>query len=510
MKRFFIILFQLVLIVAHGSAQNFKVIDKYLSEVQQKWDVPGISVAVVKNDSVVFAKAYGVKDVNDKKSQVDANTLFSIASNTKVFTATALGMLVDEGKINWDDKVVDYLPYFKLYNPYVTESMTIRDLLSHRAGLATFSGDLIWYGSTHSREEVVRRAKFLKPVSEFRTEFGYSNIMYLAAGMVVEKVSGKTWDDFVTEHILKPLNMNRTITTFSQLGKAENVALPHNTIDDKNVPINYVNWDNIAPAGSIFSSVNDMASWLKLWLNKGSVNGTQILSEDRIYEMWHPHMAKPVSKLSRSFWPSRHFTFYGLGWESFDYQGLQIVTHSGGYDGMASRTVLIPEKNMGFVFLSNNNNGLPTPIMFSILDKLMNVKTKNDWCDMFLEFQKSGTEKQKQEEYMAEQSRNVLAKNSLSLEKYCGTYGGEMYGNCEIKLEDGNLTIDFLPTPLFKGNLKHWHYETFTITLPQVPSLPKGRLRFILDKNGEVEELKIEIPNPDFDFSELEFKRIKK
>lgn len=505
----FIQLFLFLLFAQSSAAQDFNAIDAYLKDVREKWDVPGISVAVVKNDTLVFAKGYGLANVNNPKSKVDENTLFAVASNTKSFTAAALALLVEEGKLTWDDKVVDYLSYFKLYTPYVTQNMTIRDLLSHRSGLATFSGDLIWYASTHSREEVVSKARFLQPKYEFRTDFGYSNIMYLAAGLVVEKVSGELWEDFISKRFLGPLEMKRTITTFAPLAQAENIALPHNVIEEKNTPISYVNWDNIAPAGSLFSSAKEMTQWLQLWLNKGVYNNQQILTEERILEMWQPHIPRNVSKASRTLWPSKHFSFYALGWEVFDYHGYQIVTHSGGYDGMVSRSVMVPEKKIGFVFLSNNNNGLTTPIMYSLLDQLLGIESQSDWCDMFLEFSKSSKEKKKQEEFMSEQSRNPKTKPSLPLEGYTGTYGGEMYGNCEVKLVNGKLVINFIPTPLFKGTLEHWHYETFVITLPNVPSLPKGKCRFILDENGEVEELKIDIPNPDFDFTELEFKRIK-
>ena len=213
------------------------------------------------------------------KEAVDENTLFAIASNSKSFTSAALAILVDEGKLKWDDKVIDYLSYFKLYDPYVTHSMTIRDLLSHRSGLKTFSGDLIWYGSSHSREEVIRRAGFLKPRYSFRTEFGYSNIMYLAAGQIIPIVCNTSWDDFVKTRFFKPLGMTRTITSVEDIKSMNNVAIPHNNIGGTNIKVGYMNWDNIGPAGSIISSAKDMSQWLKLHLNDGSLNEKSIVSE---------------------------------------------------------------------------------------------------------------------------------------------------------------------------------------------------------------------------------------
>ena len=487
---------------------TLKKLDKYFQTSLTAWNIPGMSIAIVKDDSLVFAKGYGVRDIATKEA-VDENTLFAIASNSKSFTSAALAILVDEGTLKWDDKVIDYLSYFKLYDQYVTQSMTIRDLLSHRSGLKTYSGDLIWYRSSHSREEVVRRARFLEPKYSFRTEFGYSNIMYLAAGEIIPIVKNASWDDFVKNRFFDPLGMNRTFTSVKDIESIDNVAMPHKKINGINVNIGYLNWDNIGPAGSIISSAKDMSKWLKLHLNYGVVNNKVIISEEQIREMRHPHVSKRVGAGSESLWPTKHFSAYGLGWDLFDYNGYKIVTHGGDYDGMISQTVMVPELGLGFVILTNVTNLLPSALMFSILDEYTGMQENNDWADLFLEFETIGKEVEVREEYSNAQKRVPNTEPTLSLEKYVGEYYGEIYGKAEVKQIDEYLHVQFLPTPVFHGKLSHWHYDTFTIEMTEVPSLKKGKCSFVIDSQGEVEEMRIDIPNPDFDFTELEFKKIK-
>ena len=263
-----IVLFLAISVNLFAQQQNLtekiKRIDEICQESLELWKVPGMAIAIVTADTIVFAKGYGVCDI-EKRNKVDENSVFAIASNTKTFTATAMAILVEEGKLSWDDKVVDHLPWFQLYDPYVTANITIRDLLCHRSGLETFSGDLIWYGSNYSAQEVIERAQYLKPVYGFREHFGYSNILFLTAGEIIAKVSGMSWVEFIEERFLIPLEMNRTKTSTNDLTKMKNLSAPHNILDDdKIIAIPYLNWDNIAPAGSMFSSATDMAKWLML------------------------------------------------------------------------------------------------------------------------------------------------------------------------------------------------------------------------------------------------------
>ena len=298
------------------TAARLKEIDEYSAKAGVDWKVPGFAIAIVKDDRVVFAKGYGVLELG-KPTAVDENTLFAIASNSKAFTAAALAILVDEGKVKWDDKVTKYLPSFELYDPYVTRELTIRDLLSHRSGLATFGGDLLWYESEYSRDEILRRIRFLKPTSSFRSRFGYQNIMFLAAGEVVAKVSGKSWDEFVKERFFAPLAMKRTVTSHADLLNSSNVAMPHNEVDGKIRAIRYGKVDNIGAAGGIKSSVADMAQWLRLQLGRGTYEGRKLFSSTASREMWTPHTVfSGISEQAEKFNPTRHFNLYGLGWIS--------------------------------------------------------------------------------------------------------------------------------------------------------------------------------------------------
>ncbi len=479
-------------------------LDETFTNSLASFNVPGMAIAIVKDGEVILSKGYGVK--NSKTGEkVDNESLFAIASNSKAFTSAALAILVDEKKVSWNDKVRKHLPWFSLYSAFVSEEMTIRDLLCHRSGLATFSGDLIWYGTTHSREEVIRRAQYLEPVYGFRESYGYSNIMFLAAGEIVAKVSGQSWDDFIKQRFFTPLGMTHSNTTVRELNmKSGNVASPHNEVMGKNIPIDYVNWDNIGPAGSINSCVADLSNWIKLQLGKGTLNGKTYWSESRAYEMWENLTPKPVSKWQRENMPSRHFNGYGLGWELMEYGGKKVISHGGGYDGMISKTVLVPELNLGFVILTNNISSLSSCLTYAILDDYCNVPVKKDWVATFLQFKKEDEEATTKAALEDAKARVQNTKPSLALASYCGTYSSDMYGDVDISQNAaGELLIDFKPTALFKGKLSHWHYDTFELSWTTQMMLPKGKATFVLGMDGKPNEIKIVVENPDFDFTEL-------
>lgn len=482
---------------------NFKQLNTYFEKTRKQWNVPGMSIAIVKNDSVVFIRGYGVRNIN-KPDKVDAKTIFGIASNTKAFTAAALGILVDQGKISWDDKVIKYIPYFQLYNHYVTDEMTIRDLLSHRSGLKTFSGDLIWYASSYNRKEVIKRAKYLKPAYGFRTHFGYSNIMYLTAGEIVHVVTGKSWDDFIKDNFFIPLGMKLSNTSINTNNFIENRATPHTNVDSVQVPIKVINWDNMGPAGAINSNAIEMTKWIKLQLNKGTLNGRKYFSKKVSDEMWAPQTILRLTGFEKYYFPSMHFHDYGFGWEMFDYHGRKIVTHNGGLDGMISQVVLVPEENLGFVILTNCNTTLPYPLMYKILDYFFN-EDNYDWCPLVLDIIKRNDKKDKEEEAIENKKRVLNTKPSLNLKDYSGTYGGKMYGDAKIYYKNNKLNIQFIPTKILNGTLYHWNYDTFKIKWNNYPSLPEGTVQFIIGTTGKVEEMRINVPNPDLDFTELKF-----
>lgn len=483
-------------------------LDNYIKTAIKDWEIPGLAIAVVHKGEVIFEKGYGLRNV-ETGEPVTTNTLFAIASNTKSFTAAALSVLVDRGVLDWDEPVRTYLPWFKLYDPYVTENITVRDLLCHRAGFETFSGDLLWYGSSYTSREVVERARFLKPKYPFRTTYGYSNVMFITAGEIIPAVTDTSWQDFVSHHLLKPLKMDDSNTSITAFKEDGDIAHPYHTEPGKDpILLPYINWDNMAPAGAINSSVSDMSHWLLMQLNNGIYEDKRLLTEEQIEIVRTPHTIQPVSAGARRFWSGKHFEAYALGWNTFDYRGMQIIEHGGGADGMISITCIVPEAELGFVVLTNSINYLPSALMYYILDMYAGAEPK-DWSSTYLNFYMRRYVEEKQRMEKAEADRNKNSKPSLPLEAYTGTYGGDLYGDAEISLENGKLVMDFLPSPLFVGDLSHWQYNSFKIVLRDRPNLPPGTVNFIIEPDGTVSELRVDIPNPDFDFTELEFLRRK-
>jgi CubicO group peptidase (beta-lactamase class C family) len=490
---------------------RLKAIDEYAEKVARDWQVPGFAMSIVKDDRVIFARGYGVRELG-KPGAVDENTLFAIASNSKAVTAAALAILVDEGKLKWDDPVTRYLPWFQLYDPWVTRELTVRDLLSHRSGLATFGGDLLWYETTYSREEILRRIRFLRPTSSFRSRYGYQNIMFLAAGEIIPAVTGKSWDEFVRERFFAPLGMRRTTTSVSALKGVENVATPHNEVDGRLRVIRYSNVDNAGGAAAINSSVAEMAEWIRLQLGRGKHNGRQVFSAAASREMWSPQMiAGAVSEAAERFNPTRHFNLYGLGWFISDYHGRKVVSHGGGLDGMISQVAMMPEENLGIVVLSNSETPASTILVNKTFD-LFTAAPARDWSANYLEQRKASASARQEAEKRVEQERAVNTRPSLDLAGYAGTYTGQMYGDAKVAIEEGRLVLRLVPAPNFVGDLEHWQYDTFRVKWREgiVYPFSKGFVTFVINARGQVEEMKIDVPNPDFDFNELEFKRVKR
>jgi len=318
--------------------------DAYVTAALRTWKVPGLALAIVRNDSVIYAKGYGVRELG-QSSPVTARTLFAIGSASKAFTAASIAMLVDEGKLRWDDAATRYLPNLQLYDPYATRELSIRDLLSHRSGLAR--GDLVWYGTEFDRDEILRRVRFLQPSWSFRAQFGYQNIMYLAAGQIVGRAAGTTWDDFVKRRLFAPLGMESSVTSIRPLSSMADVATPHAEIEDTVRVVPWRNIDNIAPAGSINSNVLDMAQWVRLQLGKGKFGGTQLISSAQIEEMHTPHTIIRWEPIWKVLFPEANFFEYGLGWFLQDYRGKKVVHHGGNIDGMSALVTMIPSDNFG-------------------------------------------------------------------------------------------------------------------------------------------------------------------
>ncbi len=480
--------------------QDFKELDKYIQKAVDDFEVPGIAVGIVKDGEVIFAKGYGYRNSETKKS-VDTKTIFGIASCTKAFTAASIGILVDKSKLNWNDEVILHYPEFQLQDPYITRDFRVDDLLCHRSGYETFDGDLLWYGTNYSRSEVLKRFRQRKNTYGFRQKFGYSNLMFIAAGELIESTTGISWDDFVTKNIFKPLGMNSTTTTNSGFNKEMDIAYPH--LEGK--PLDFINYDNIGPAGSINSSVDDMLKWIELWLNKGVYNGDTIFSEDIYNTTTSPHTSLNWKSEERK--GGTHFYEYGLGWFMNDYDGLKIIQHGGGLPGFHSKVVLIPGENIGFVILSNQLSGLVEALYHKLIDfNLDDIQNPKDWAAIYLKRKQT---KDTRDEVQSQSTPVIINSEStgptLAIQNYTGIYEDKMYGEAEVSLKDGKLHLSLLPAKeLLSGDLDHFKYETFKFRFND-QFLEPGKLTFYINEEGDPDYFTISLNSDDFLFHKLMF-----
>ena len=478
--------------------KRIQFVEKYIEKARMDWQVPGLAVGIIKDGKIVMSKGFGTQE-QGKSIPVDGNTLFAIASNTKAFISTALAILVEEGKIAWDDPVQKYLPYFQLYDDYVSQHSTIRDLLCHRVGLGTFSGDVIWYKSNYSAEETIKKAAKVQQAYEFRAGYGYTNLMFITAGEVIKAASGKTWDAYIREKIFRPLKMDRTETSTDQLLSKNNVATPHKPINGSNIPIAWANWDNMGAAGGIISSTNDMLKWIKLQLDEGG----NIFSASSQQAFWTMHNSRKVSPNAKKVYTGRHFSGYGLGWGLADYAGKMIVSHGGGYDGMYSRVVLVPEEELGIVVLTNSMKGISTAVCNFIVDQYLGLPQK-DWSKSFLKNEKKWNAERKTMLQNIALDRKANLPASLSTSKYTGTYECSMYGTIEVKADEDELELIFPDAPHLNAKLSHWQGDQFKIEWNETHAwFDFGIVAFIIDDHKKVEKIEFDVPNNDIFFHEI-------
>jgi CubicO group peptidase (beta-lactamase class C family) len=469
-----------------ASPQSIRNFDAYIQKAMREWKVPGVAIAIVRNDSVVFTRGYGVRRIGDP-APVDPRTMFAIGSSSKAFTAAAIAMLVDEGKMQWNERVTTYLPGFEMYDPYVTRELTIRDALSHRSGLAR--GDVMWYGSAFDRDEILRRVRYLKPSWSFRSEFGYQNLMYLAAGQASAAVAGISWDQLIADRIFAPLGMRESNTSVKRLAGNANVATPHVTVDDSVVAVPYRDIDNIAPAGSINSNVVDMAQWVRLQLGEGKYAGKQLVTTGNMKQMHTPHTVIRLEGGWGLMFPEAHLMSYGLGWFMNDYKGKLAVHHGGNIDGMSALVAMLPEEKMGAVILTNmNGTPLPSVIVHRIFDDQLGLPPTDFSADLLAKY--DALQKQGREAVAKREAQRVAGtRPSLPLEKYAGTYSDSMYGDAVVKYANGTLRIEY--GPAFQGELEHWHYDTFRAAW-EGPTQGKAFVTFSIDGSATVAEAQVE------------------
>lgn len=488
------------------SAQDpLRELDGYVEQSMKAWRVPGVAIAVIKDDKVIYARGFGVLE-NGKADKVDQNTVFAIGSNTKIFTSTALGLLVQEKKLSWDDRISKYLPELELYDPYVTHELTIRDSLCHRSGLGTWEGDLVAWGSRLDRKELLKRVRYLQPAFPFRSGYGYSNIMFLAAGETIPVITGKTWDVFIQERFLNALGMTRSTLSTVPLANMSNVAQPHTTDGNQVVRVPWRNLDNIGPAGSINSSVLDMTQWIRMHLNRGMLNGKRFVEEGILDEIYTPHNPLKVSKALKDLFPSRHFSSYGLGIGISDLHGRVVLSHTGGTDGMISRVVMVPEERLGIVILTNqDDHSLDAALYLRIFDAFMGQPEK-DWNLIFLEQHRNQKARQIKQEQDFKQSRVSRTQPTLPIEKYSGQFKNEHYGS--ISIVNGNpLRLKLEEHPGIECNLEHWHYDTFLCDWNDV-EFGETLIQFDLDQSASVSRVSFKVREDFIDPLEYVFTRI--
>jgi CubicO group peptidase (beta-lactamase class C family) len=498
--------FLLTLITVTGSFSQESLpegIDAYVERVRKTFDVPGIGLAIVKDGKVLLAKGYGVR-VLGESAPVDARTNFGIASNTKAFTATALGLLVEEGKLEWDAPVIRYLPWFQLSDPYVTRELTIRDLLVHRSGLGLGAGDLLWWPpSTYNRKEIVRRLRHVPLATSFRSAYAYDNVLYTVAGEVIEAVGGLSWEDFVSSRILAKVGMTNSTVRHTDAGSGGNVATPHGSIDGKVRPVNPFASDNTNPAGGINSNPEDMAKWLIVQLDSGRVaDGTSLFPPRLTRQLWQLvtpiSIGTPPAEL-RALRPN--FRGYALGFNVLDYGGKKVVTHTGGLPGYVSRVTMIPELRLGVAVLTNQESGEAfESLTYRVLDHYLGLPP-TDWIHSYravqvrsdsllgVRTQKTGT------------TRDSLSHPSLPLEKYAGIYTDAWYGEILITKEGAGLVITFTKTPSLVGDLTHWQYDTFVARWRDRELRADAFVTFSLNPDGSIDQAKMRAVSPATDFS---------
>ena len=501
-KRTASIIFCCLFICTISSAQKLQLdsINSFIQKFMVDFEVPGLAIGIVRNDSILFSKGYGTREIHNDLP-VNENTIFGIGSVSKSFTALTVGILVQQGKIHWDDRVRDYLPYFELYDPYVTETFTIRDLLTHRSGLKRVSGGILWYHSDLTRTEIIKQLKYLKPTPEFRSKAAYQNIMYLVAGEIVKEVSGTSWDEFLQSKVLTKLNMKNSTSIYKVRETNKNLAQPHIMNESfQKIAVIQENGDNLAAGGFIYSSVQDMSNYMRLLLNNGIFNDDTIIEKRELEEILKPQI----------HFPMRHgyneFTSYGLGWWLTPENGHKIIEHSGGIDGMTAHLMMIKDMNLGVVVLINTSE--PVNVLTNkIIGQILNESS----FDLYKKVKSERDNKivQKRNNTITLETQRIKSTfPSQKIESYTGTYTDDMYGKILIKeISDKHLEISFSHTPLFSGKLKHWHYDTFLIDWYDI-RVPNGFLTFNFDAKHNITGFSLEQENLlDVDFSELTIRK---
>ena len=475
-------------------------IDALATRAMERFHSPGIAIGVVKDGELIYAAGHGVRDIR-ADDKVDADTIFQIASLTKAFTTAALGLLVDEGKLHWDDRVIEHLPEFRMYDPWVTREFTVRDVLTHRSGLGLGAGDLLfWPEQKSTSDEVVAALRHLKPETSFRTAYAYDNLLYVIAGEIVEVVSGVPWEDFVERRIMSPLEMSDCRALPDRVTGNKNRAVPHVLVNGELQTTFFSGGGAVASAGAVNCNITGLANWAAMHLAAGAMpEGERLISEDTHAELWQPVTLRSFGTLARDHGRT-HFSAYSLGWGVSDFYGYLRVSHGGGLPGMTSYISLLPEKNVAVIVLNNQLSSAPVAIALEILSAYIS-DTPDDWVDIIGSANEQSGGEAASEVKEAYEARDAESKPSLPLKAYAGVFTDSWYGDVFVDLSDSVLTMRFSRSDLMVGTLEHFQYDTFIARWTDRSLFADAYVTFSLDANGAANAIKMRAVSPDTDFS---------
>lgn len=497
-------------------APSKQVIDQIIQRSMEEFKVPGMTVSVVYQGEVVYSEGHGILEM-EKKGEVDERTLFQIASVSKAFVSASLAVLVDEGKLGWDDPVIDYLPEFRMYDPWVTREFTIRDLLTHRSGLPLGAGDLLLFPEAEStRAEIIHAFRYLKPATSFRSKFAYDNLLYIVAGEVVAKVSGQSFDEFQEQRLFKPLGMDECRSTLTRVDRRADKATPHVDFTGEWEITTSKITDVSAAAGGINCSADGMAQWMKLMLNDGKTDdGTQLISSAQMRQLVSPvTLTSPGGHVDENTGAS--MGAYALGWGVSTFYGEPLLSHGGGLWGMTSYIMLLPQQQLG-VFISNNlMSAAPRAVGNEIVDQfLLEAGSENDpdWIAIVAGASKSRKEAGEKAVADAEAARAADSKPSLPPEALVGTYRDSWYGDIFIEQDDkGQLTFRSGRAETLRGPLEHFQHDTFIARWVDRLLMADSYVSFVMSPEGKVEGIRMKAVSPttdfSFDFHDLDLKRV--
>jgi len=486
------------------------------------FDVPGIAIAIVKDGKVVATQGFGVRKLG-APDKVDAKTLFEVASNSKAFTAAALAMLVDEGKLAWDDPVTKHLPDFQMYDAYVTHEMTVRDLLTHRSGLGLGAGDLLWWPTTNfSTDEIIHKLRYIRPATSFRSSYAYDNLLYIVAGKIIAAKSGKTWGETIHERILAPVGMVSTTTSLAESAGNPDVANAHSKINDRIAAVKAMPVPNAVGAVGINTNAEDIARWMNVLLAGGKVGTDANGKEIRLYsakqarEMWTAQTPMRISEPDPKLAATRpNFLAYGLGFQLRDWQGRLVAMHSGALQGFYSKVVLVPDAKLGIAILTNaESGGSLNALQYQLLDRMLNPAAATDWIGIVKAVEDENHAKELARIGKANAARAAKSQPSLARTAYDGEYQDPWYGIATIRHEGNRQILTMSRTPDLTGELEHYQHDTFIVRWKERNFNADAYVTFALNPDGSIERMRMQPISTEtdfsYDFQDLNFTPVKK